>query len=177
LPAGIVISVTDAYKNVVSGVPVTFGTGSWGGSFSPNPVNSNSLGQSTSFYTLPTKAAMLTLNASITGAQVSISEQAVAGIPSSLNMVSGNNQSAAPNTLLPKALVLSVKDRYGNLISGATVAYTDNGANGKLSSASVITGINGQASVTYITPATTGTVTITASLSGVGPLNYTEKVQ
>jgi hypothetical protein len=175
LPAPIVVSVKDVYGNAVSGISVNFG-GNEGGSFSPNPVISNSLGEASSYYTLPTKASMLTLEASAAGFQIKFSEQSVAAGPASVNVVSGNNQSAPPNTLLPQPLVVNVEDQYGNLISGATVSFTDNGANGTLSSSTVITA-NGQASVTYITPSQPGTVTITASVSGLTPVNFTETVQ
>jgi hypothetical protein len=176
LAAPIVVSVKDTYGNAVAGVSVSFG-GKVGGTFSPNPVNSNSLGQASSYYTLPTIASMLTLEASITGFQIKFSEQSVAGSPASVNIVSGNNQSAPPNTLLPQPLVVNVEDQYGNLISGATVNFTDNDANGTLSSTNVITTANGQATVTYITGPNAGTVDITASISGVTPANFTETVQ
>jgi len=148
-----------------------------GGTFSPNPVNSNSLGEASSYYTLPTKASMLTLQASITGFQIKFSEQSVAASPASVNVVLGNNQSVPPNTLLPQPLVVNVEDQYGNLISGATVSFTDNDAHGTLSSSTVITTANGQATVTYITPSQPGTVTITASVLGLTPVNFTETVQ
>jgi len=177
LPAPIVVSVKDPHGNAVSGTSVNFTTGTFGGTFTPTSATTNSLGQASSYYTLPTKASMLTLGANITGHSVNISEQSVAASPASLNYVSGNNQSAQPNTLLQKPLVVSLKDRYGNLISGATVNFTDNGAHGTLSSSSVITTANGQASVTYITPSQSGNVTITASVSGLTPVNFTETVQ
>jgi hypothetical protein len=70
-----------------------------------------------------------------------------------------------------------VKDQYGNLIAGATVSFTDNNAGGTLSSSSVVTNGSGRASVTYITGSQAGTVTITASISGLTPVNFTETVQ
>ncbi|MFZ0769903.1 MAG: Ig-like domain-containing protein [Candidatus Sulfotelmatobacter sp.] len=176
LPAPIVVSVKDAFGNAVSAVPVEFG-GKVGGTFSPDPVNSNSLGEASSYYTLPTKASMLTLDAAITGFEIKFSEQSIAASPASVNLVAGNNQSEPPNTLLPQPLVVNVEDQYGNLISGATVSFTDNGANGTLSSSSVITTANGQATVTYVTPPQAGTVTITASILGLTPVNFTETVQ
>jgi hypothetical protein len=108
---------------------------------------------------------------------VGISEQSVAGSPASVNYISGNNQSEPPNTLLPAPLVVSVKDQYGNLVAGATVNFTDNGAGGTLSSSSVTTTGTGRASVTYITGSQSGTVTITASISGLTPVNFTETVE
>lgn len=176
LPAPIVVSVKDPHGNAVSGISVNFTTGTFGGAFSPATALTNSLGQASSYYTLPTKASMLTLSANIPGYSVNISEQSVAGSPASLNLVSGNNQSALPNTLLPKPLVVSAKDLYGNVISGVAVGFTDNNAGGTLSSKTVVTSVNGQASVTYITSSTPGTVTITASISALTPVNFTETV-
>jgi hypothetical protein len=177
LPAPIVVSVKDAFGNAVSAVPVEF-SGKVGGTFSPTSVNSKSQGEASSSYTLPTKASVLTLEAGITGVfEIKFSEQSVAASPASVNLVAGNNQSEPPNTLLPQSLVVSVEDQYGNLVSGATVSFTDNSAGGTLSSSSVITTANGQASVTYITPSQAGTVTVTASISGLTPVNFTETVQ
>ena len=176
LPASIVVSVKDPHGNAVSNVAVSFTPKTFGGSFSPTSANTNALGQAFSSYTLPTQASMLTLGANITGYSVNISEQSIAGSPASVNLVSGNNQSALPDTLLPQSLVVNVKDQYGNLISGCTVQFTDNNAGGTLSSSSVVTTANGQASVTYITPSKPGTVTITASISGLTPVNFTETV-
>jgi hypothetical protein len=108
---------------------------------------------------------------------VGASEQSVAASAASVNYVSGNRQSAQPNTLLPNPLVVAAKDQYGNLVAGATVSFTDNGAGGTLSSSSVVTAGNGRASVTYITPSQAGNVTVTASIPGLTPINFTETVQ
>jgi hypothetical protein len=177
LPAPITVSVKDPYQNAVSGVPITFSDNHAGGTFNPPTVNTNALGQASTSYTLPTKVSSLTLQAMTGSLEIGISEQSVAGSPASLNYVSGNHQSAPPNTLLPLPLVVSVKDKYGNLISGATVNFTDNGAGGTLSSSSVVTATTGKATVTYITPAQAGIVTITASVSGLTPFNFSETVQ
>ncbi len=177
LPAPIVVSATDPYDNPVSGVPVTFTDNGIGGVFNPTNANTNSLGQASSYYTLPTKASALTVYAMSGTLSAGITEQSVAGAPASLNYVSGNHQSAPPNTLLAAPLVVSVKDQYGNLVAGATVGFTDNGAGGTLSSSSVVTGGNGRASVTYITGSQAGPVTLTASFSGLTSVNFAETVQ
>jgi hypothetical protein len=177
LSAPVVVSVADAYDNPISGVPVAFTDNGIGGSFNPASVNTNTLGQASSYYTLPTKASPLTVFAMTGGLSVGITEQSVAASAASVNYVSGNRQSAEPNTLLPNPLVVGVKDQYGNLVAGATVSFTDNGAGGTLSSSSVVTAGNGRASVTYITPSQAGTVTVTASIPGLSPVNFTETVQ
>ncbi len=176
LPAPIVVALKDAHDNAVSGASISF-TDNNGGIFSPATGITNAIGQVSTSYTLPTKALSLTVIASSGSLQLAISEQSVAGSAASLNYISGNNQSAPPNNLLDAPLVVSVKDLYGNLIPGATVNFTDNGANGKLSSSTVVTSANGKASVTYITPLQAGTVTITASMTALTPVNFTVNVQ
>jgi hypothetical protein len=177
LSAPIVVKVTDSYGNAVPGVPVSFSDGSFGGTFSNNPVMTDSLGRASVSYTLPTKAGYITITAS-TGSLSSknITEHAVAASPSAVSIVSGNNQSAKPNTLLPKSLSVSVKDQYGNAVAGVTVSFSDNGAGGTFSSATAITNASGQASVQYTTPPQSGTVTINGSVLGLTPVAFTETV-
>lgn len=105
-----------------------------------------------------------------------VSEQSVAGPATALAIVSGNNQSANPNTLLPSKLIVSVTDQYGNGVSGVTVTFTDNGAGGTFSSKTAVTTASGQASVSYTTSSKAGTVTISASTSTLGPVKFTETV-
>jgi hypothetical protein len=176
LPAPILVSVKDSYSNPLSGVSVTYTDNSSNGTFNPYVATTNSSGQASSFYTLPTKASVLSLDAMTGSLEVGITEQSVAGAAASLHYVSGNHQSAPPNTLLPLPLVVGVKDQYGNLVSGVTVNFTD-GGEGTLSSSSVVTSGTGRASVTYITPSQAGPITITATVSGLTAVNFAETVQ
>jgi len=105
-----------------------------------------------------------------------ITEQALAGPPSRVNIVQGNNQSAHINNKLPKNLIVSVTDQYGNGLAGLTVNFTDNGAGGTFSNSAPITGSTGQVSVSYTTPGVTGTVTIDASYGSLSPVVFTETV-
>jgi adhesin/invasin len=177
LPAPIVVKVTDSYGNIVTGVPVSFNSGGFGGTFSNNPVTTDSLGRASVSYTLPTKAGTILITAS-TGNVTSknITERAVAASPSAVTILSGNNQSAKSNTLLPKSLSVSVKDQYGNAVAGVTVSFTDNGAGGTLSSATAITNASGQASVQYTTPPQSGPVTINGTVTGLTPVVFNETV-
>ncbi len=175
LSAPIVVKVTDSYGNVVPGISVSFSSGIFGGTFSNNPVTTDSFGRASVSYTLPTKAGYITITASTGSLSKNITEHAVAGSPSAVNIVSGNNQSAKPNTLLPKPLNVSVKDQYGNAVAGVTVSFTDNGAGGTLSSAA-ITNALGQASVQYTTPPQSGPVTINGTVTGLTPVVFNETV-
>ena len=178
LPLPIVITAKNSSGKIVSGASITFGDGGSGGSFSPNPAVTNSKGQASTSYTLPTvPKATITVTASDGSASVTTQEKSVAGSPANFTIVSGNNQSANPKTLLPKKLAVLVTDQYNNAISGVTVTFTDNGAGGTFSSTNPVTATNGQASVSYTTGLTAGSVTITATTGSLAPLNFTETVK
>jgi hypothetical protein len=177
LPLPLVVKAKNSSGNVVSGAPITFADGGIGGSFSPNPAVTGSNGEASTTFTLPTVVKAFTATGSDGSVTVNITAKTVAGPPTSFTIVSGNKQSANPNTPLSKPLVVSVKDEYGNPISGLTVTFTDNGAGGAFSTTTPITGVTGQASVTYTTGSRAGTVTISASTSTLGPLNFTETVR
>ena len=177
LPLPLVVKAKNSAGKAVSGAPITFADGGIGGTFSPNPVTTGSNGQASTTFTLPTVAKSFTVTASDGSVSVNITEKSVAGPATSFTIVSGNNQSANPKTKLAKNLVVAVKDQYGNPISGVTITFTDNGGGGTFSTTTPVTGSNGQASVSYTTGSNAGTVTITASMSGLAPVNFTETVK
>ena len=178
LPLPLVITAKNSSGKIVSGASISFSDGGVGGTFNPNPAVTNTKGQASTSYTLPTTAkAMITVTASDGSASITTQEKSVAGAATNFTIVSGNNQSANPKTLLPKKLVVLVTDQYNNPISGVTVTFTDNGAGGTFSSTKPVTTANGQASVSYTTGSTAGTVTITATSGSLTPLNFTETVK
>jgi len=176
LPAPIVIEAKSSTGAIVVGAPISFTDGA-GGTFSPNPAITGSNGQASTTYTLPTLAQNLVVTASDGSVTVTASEKSVAAAASKIAIVSGNNQSANPNTLLPSMLIVSVTDQYGNTISGYTVTFTDNGAGGTFSTTTPVTNSFGQASVSYTTGSTAGTITISASSTATGGVNFTETVK
>jgi Bacterial Ig-like domain (group 1)/Invasin, domain 3 len=178
--ANLIVAVAkDANGNVVPGVSVIFTDNGAGGTFSSNPVVTNSKGQASVSYMASTKSGKVTITASAVGVpNLTFTETIVAGPATSIAVVSGNNQSAVPSTLLTNPLVVSVKDQYGNPVSGASVTFDDAGAGGSFSANPVNTLANGTASASYTTPANSGTVTVTAMISGVaGSATFTVTVQ
>ncbi len=177
LPAPVVVSVKDPFNNLMPNAAVNFTDNGAGGTFNPASATTNSSGEASTYYTLPTKATSLTITATTGAFNTSAAEQSVAGSAASVNYVSGNNQSAQPNTQLTLPLVVSVNDQYGNVVSGVTVNFSDNGAGGRLSKSQVITNSSGRASVNYVTPSSAGTVTVTASVAGLPGFSFTVTVQ
>jgi outer membrane protein assembly factor BamB len=177
LPAPIVVKAKDAYGNLEVGALILFADGGAGGVFSnPNPVATGTNGEASITYTLPLKAKSITVTASNGSVSDRITESALAGPPALVNIIQGNNQSAHIHNKLPKALIVSVTDQYGNGLPGLTVNFTDNGAGGTFSNANPITGTTGQVSVTYTTPSVTGPVTIDASYGSLSPAVFSETV-
>ena len=177
LPLPIVIRAKNGSGKLVVGAPITFSDGGVGGSFSPNPAITNSSGQASTSYTLPTTAKSISVTAADGVATSGVSEKSVAGAPTKIAIVGGNNQSGNTNTTLPKKLMVLISDQFNNPVSGVTVNFNDGGAGGAFSNPNPVTGGNGQVSVSYTTGATTGTVTISASTSTLGPVHFTETVK
>jgi hypothetical protein len=179
LPLPIVTKARDAYANTLPGVSITYSDGGVGGTFSPNPALTNSSGLASSAYTASTKAGTTKMQVTTGAVPATIFYEIIApGPATAITKVSGDAQSAAPNTQLPLPLVVKVTDQYGNLIAGSSVSFSDGGAGGNFSANPVLTVATGKASVNYVTPATTGTRTVTATVSGVAtPASFTVTVK
>jgi hypothetical protein len=173
----LVVTLADQYSNPVSGASVTFSDNGAGGSFSTDPVSTNSNGQATVNYTASTKAGSVSVSASASGvSSVSFAEAVIASSPSTLNIISGNNQSGAAGSTLPTQLVVQVTDPYGNAVSGTPVSFSDNSAGGSFSISAVGSDINGLATVAYTLPTATGPVIVTAASPGLSSVAFNESV-
>lgn len=177
LPAALVVKLKDAYGNVVPGQAVTFSDGTANGSFSANPVTTTSLGQASVSFTLPTKPGSATITATSGAVTVTFSEKATVGSPVTMAVVSGNNQSAPPNTQLHSALVVLITDQYNNPVSGVTVGFADGGSGGIFSASSANTNSNGRASTMYTTSGSSGAVIVTATATGLPSAQFNVTVQ
>jgi hypothetical protein len=177
LPLPIVVKAKNASGVAVSGAPITFTDSNLGGTFSPNPAITGSNGQASTTFTLPTTAKTFAVNAADGSVFVNVTETSVAGPASSLLLVSGNNQQGMPGKQLINKLVVEVTDQYKNPLSGITVTFNDNGAGGTFSTKTPVTGTNGEASVTYTCGTKAGKVTISATTSTLGPVNFTVTVK
>ncbi len=175
LPVALAVKAKDLYGNLVAGASVTYSDGGLSGSsFAPNPAITSSTGLASSVYTLPTvaKSGYAVTASSGTGVGT-FHETSTAAAPASLTITGGNKQSGTRGTTLPKPLIVSVKDQYGNGVPNVGVSFTDNGAGGSFSTTTAVTNSVGSASVTYTLPPGPGTITITASVNSL-TVNFTE---
>ena len=84
-----------------------------------------------------------------------------------LSIVSGFGQNGKPGSPLDELFIVEVRDQQGKPFSGATVNFTVEEGEGRLSQRTARTGANGQASVTLTLGAEAGQNRVMASVVGI----------
>jgi hypothetical protein len=173
------VTVTNSAGNPVSGATVTFTAPTSGSSATfAGSATATSSTNSSGIATAPTLTA-----GSVPGAYVVLAN--VAGVstatwfsltnnpstPSSIAATAGTPQSASINSAFATALQATVKDQFGNPVSGATVTFASpaSGAGATFGGSSVVTtNASGVATAPALTAnGTAGAYTVTATVSGV----------
>lgn len=169
-------TVDDYQGNPIPNVSVTCKDGGVYGVFSAvMPMVTDSTGQASTYYTLPKKAQTVTITCTNAAFQkATFTENAIAGPVSRAVIVSGNRQSALVSSQLPTPLVMQVLDPYGYGVPSVPVTFSDGGAGGTFSAASVVADSLGRASTLYTLPSKAGTYTITASFGPFTPVKFAE---
>ncbi len=168
------VQVVDSLGDGVEGVAVTFTTPQTGPSatVTPNPALTNAAGIAEVTTTANTIAGDYTITAQVTGIEeiLQFPMHNAAGPAASVNSLSGAAQSAVVGSQFGQALVVEVKDEFGNPVPSVPVTFTapTQGASATLPSSTVMTGANGRAGVTPSANGIAGAYVITASVSGVG---------
>lgn len=111
----------------------------------------------------------------VTGAALSLgacSETTTPRVATTVAMASGNNQTIAPGSALTAPLVVSVLDQDGLALSGVTVTWSITSGEGALSVTSSTTDSNGQATNSSYAAASAGDIVITATVSGLTPVEF-----
>ena len=131
-----------------------------------------SLDKAASGYTLAAAASGLT------GA-TSSAFAVTAGAATTLALLSGGGQFAAPGTALAQPVVVKVTDAFGNGVSGRAVTFAVATGGGSLGTTSTTTDATGAASTTWTLGAVGGTQSITATSTGLAgsPLTITAAAQ
>jgi len=176
VPAALVAEVTDLGGNPSDGAQVAW-TVSPAGSFTLSNLvtSSGANGQVSANATGGSAGGLATVTVSlVSNSAVKVAFSLTVNVVfTALDIVSGNNQSVQIDQPFPDPLVVQVNDGT-TAVSGATVSFKVVSGTATLSAASVVTGSNGQASVTATAGATIGTIAITATVgSGIGAIVQT----
>jgi protocatechuate 3,4-dioxygenase beta subunit len=127
-------------------------------------------------YTTGTSPGPIIITAAVNALTTQFAENVSAGPPASVTVSGGNNQTGNAGSTLAQALTVIVADQYGNPVPGVSVYYSDNGAGGTFSSPNPSnTNGSGIATESYTLSPFTGSVTITATATGVNnPATFAE---
>jgi hypothetical protein len=143
----VVVFAKDQYDNVVPGAAISFTAGS-GGSAEPGKAETNASGLAQTSWTLGTKLQVeppkQELVAQTGEVQLSLQATNISKAPRSIQIVSGDLQSARSGQALPKPFVVEVKDDLGNPAYGHNVAWTTS-TGGSISPSTSSIGQNGLA--------------------------------
>ncbi|MDX2077109.1 MAG: Ig-like domain-containing protein [bacterium] len=95
-------------------------------------------------------------------------------IPNAILIIGGDNQQTPINTAFTTALTVQVNDAGGQPIEGATVTFTPpaSGASAGLSQTSVLTDVNGQATITATANGEVGAYQILVESGILTPVNF-----
>jgi hypothetical protein len=161
------------------GYPVTFGvaSGPTGTSVAPTTVNTDLTGRAQTVLTAGSAVGTLSVTATatgLTGSPLTFNGTVTTGgpgVPTTVAVAGGNNQSDSLNHVLANPLVVLVSDQFGNPVSGVTVSWT--ASDGSLSAPTSNTNTSGQASINWTLGSAQASPTVTATVSGLTPVVFT----
>ncbi len=165
------VTVKDAYGTAIPNVSVTFTTTAGNGTLTGATTTTNASGIATlGSWTLDTIAKTDTLTATVAALPpVEFTAVATAAGANQIVKTAGDAQAAPVSTTLPTAPSVTVRDKYGNPVSGVTVTFAATAPNGSVTGATPTTNAQGAATVGSWTLGTLArTDSLSASVSGVG---------
>jgi Bacterial Ig-like domain (group 1) len=175
LPSPLQILASDPYSGAPQvGVTVNFSDGGKGGTFNPSSAVTGSNGIASTVYTVSKTAGTYTLTISAANyGSITASETATALAATKLAAYAGAKQSGAAGSTLSNPIVAQARDAYNNPVPGVTINFSANNG-GIVNPTSAITNAKGQASTSLQLPNKAGTVTVTASSSGLKSVLFQE---
>ena len=171
LAAPFAVRVRDPNNRPISDVPVTFTVTAGGGTLNTTRTTTDAKGRAMSTLTLGSEPGTNTVEVRADGVDQAISFSAEATLPppmpTTLSIVSGNNQTGMIDEPLGTPFGVEVRDQYNDPMPGATVTFSVTGGGGTLSNTTGLTDINGRAESVLTLGSQPGTNTVDASVEGV----------
>ena len=174
LPGPLVVQVTDAFGNPISGVEIAWAADA--GSVTPSATVTGADGLVSAGRTLGAAAGVQHTTASaagLAGSPVTFTHTATPGSATVLERVSGDGQSALAGTSVAEPLVVRAKDGSGNPIADLAVTWVMGSGGGSLAPETSLTDAQGLASTRWTLGAAPGANSATAVVSGVGTVGFT----
>ncbi|HEY2848304.1 MAG TPA: Ig-like domain-containing protein [Gemmatimonadaceae bacterium] len=167
----IAVHVADQNGAVIPNAVVTWTVVSHAGTTTAATSMTDATGTATMTWTLDTIARVDSMTASIQGgATATVTATGTPGPATQTAKFSGDAQTVASGaTSAP--MIVKVKDRYGNGVSGVAVAWVVSGG-GTLSASSNLTDVTGQAQVTLKLGSSPATYTIQATAAALTAVSF-----
>jgi uncharacterized protein (TIGR03437 family) len=172
----LVVMVTGSDGNPYPNATVTFATAS-GATLTPSSAVTGDDGTAATSVMLPATPATVTVTATVAGLPAvtfTLTATAAVATPASVSIAGGNGQTGAAGSTLSQKLTVSVAGSDGNPYAGATVNFAVAGGSATLNPTSAVSAADGTASTSVTLGNSAGTVTITATVSGLTPVTFTE---
>jgi hypothetical protein len=167
---------------LANGTPVEGATVNWSvvsgpATVSPTTTVTSTNGRAAARLTLGNTPGQVILAANVAGLpEVRFNVTSNADVPATVTIVGGNNQSAPVGTSLPLPQTVSVADRFGNLLTGANVAWTVTSGGGSVTPTTSTTDATGRTGTSWRLGNSAGTQTVTASV-GTASATFTATAQ
>ena len=165
------VEVRDQYDNPLPDVQVTFSVTAGGGMLSVTSTTTDGKGRAQSFLTLGSNPGTNTVKVSVEGISQTVVFRAEATpplpIPTTLDYISGNNQSGLISEVLALPFVVEVRDQYGAPMEGITVTFVVSVGGSSLSDTSADSDVNGLARSTLTLGNDPITNIVEASVEGI----------
>ena len=175
LASPVVVRAVDRFGRGVSGVAVHLFAEPSAGVPTAASATTDASGQLGLTWVLGETAGPKSITAEATAVpNLTITATAVAGPPSQMITVSGNDQSGTTGAALPSPLVMAVADRFGNAVgAGIPVNFTVTAGGGSVLPATAATDANGRVSTTWTMGPRVGANSVAAAAAATSSLQVT----
>jgi uncharacterized protein (TIGR03437 family) len=163
----LVATVTDGCGGPVTGAQVTWQITQGSATLTNTVGASGSSGRVSTNLTFGPAAGPVQVTATLGTAGVVTFTLTNNVVISSMNIVSGNNQTTTVNTAFPLPLTVQIKDAANNNVSGATVSFAVTSGNATVNPTTAVTDSQGRASTTATASQSSGLIVVTASYASV----------
>jgi hypothetical protein len=170
IAAPIYVRVSDAGDNPVENVTVLFSIAQGQAFLGTATVLTDVSGFAATDVVMGDIAGTILVHATVdglAGSPVVFTLTATAGLPQSIEVVSGSAQTAVAGTPLADSAVVRVLDQYGNLVPGATVSFNTVTGASAFSDTTMLTDAAGRAAVQVTAGTVAGARNFSAAADGV----------
>ena len=165
-----VVGTRDRGGDLLEGIGVNFRVLTGGGSLSDTAASTDANGRAESTLTLGSEPGTNTVEVSAHGTSRVIifkAEATLPPVPTTLSIISGDNQTGLIGEPLANPFVVEVRDENSNPLENVTVNFAVLTGGGTLNTTTVMTDANGQAESTLTLGSDSGTNTVEVSAEGI----------